>query len=74
MFEWHGYSTGCPGCRALRFKLSNAQPHNDACRKRIEAEIAKDEEGAEKHKQSQERMRRQQKERDSAERQEDGKR
>eukprot|EP00973_Karenia_brevis_P064953 9020537-Karenia_brevis.AAC.1 len=36
MFNDHGYTSGCPGCRAIRLNLDNPQPHTDACRDRIE--------------------------------------
>ena len=63
----HGYTKGCQGCRSLRLNLNNPQPHSDECRDRIEAEIAKQEEGAENIRISMERMARQQKERDERE-------
>ena len=43
--EKHGPSAGCPGCRAIvsggRFRAK----HNSECRKRLEAEIGRSEEG-----------------------------
>ena len=36
----HGFTIGCPGCRAIR-ENARAQGHSDECRKRIGDELVK---------------------------------
>jgi hypothetical protein len=47
-FEKYGYTENCEGCRRLRAGgAMGLRPHTKQCRKRIEEEMARDEEGKE---------------------------
>ena len=46
--EKYGYTPDCEACRRMRaggMKTGGARPHSEACRRRIEAEMDKDEDG-----------------------------
>jgi len=43
MLDKHGYTEGCEGCRVKRSGMSMQRAHSEACRQRIEEEVAKDE-------------------------------
>ena len=43
-FVKHGYSESCAGCRAMQAGISQ-RIHNEACRRRMQEEMEKDEEG-----------------------------
>ena len=45
MLEKYGYSDGCDGCRYRRAGLGESRNHTEECRKRIEAEMDRDEDG-----------------------------
>ena len=46
-FLRHGFTEGCPGCRAM-IAGSTARGHHEACRQRMESAIAADSEGQER--------------------------
>ena len=51
----HGPTSGCPGCRAATAGMT-AQPHTEACRARLEEEIAANPEGADPQRQAETRI------------------
>ena len=42
-FTRHGFTQGCPGCIYAQTSIGPERNHNEACRDRMESEIAKDE-------------------------------
>ena len=49
MLGKYGYTDGCDGCRVQKAGLAQpGHPHSEACRSRIEAAMAKDDQGKEK--------------------------
>ena len=44
-FDNYGYTEGCRGCGFLQTGIGQRQNHSDQCRDRLEAELAKSEEG-----------------------------
>ena len=41
-FAKHRFTQGCPGCAYAQTGIGTKRNHSEVCRKRIEAEIAKD--------------------------------
>eukprot|EP00972_Heterocapsa_arctica_P044234 6531518-Heterocapsa_arctica.AAC.1 len=54
-FEEHGYSEGCRGCNAVR-RSAHGIPHTAACRARMEVAMAATPGGADRVRQSAERI------------------
>ena len=55
LLKKHGYTEGCDGCRFKKTDLGDHRGHSDKCRKMLEEEMGKDEDG--KRKRSRDKMR-----------------